>query len=172
MKKRRASDIRQLISAEEDVYTSLSFKCSKQKEKMALQLIADEMDETGAGFKEALINLIYSGMEQPVITKKRVSKRQPNINSARIDLHKNHSVPNESANEEPVVKDTEIAPKEIDDKPQEKKIEPDQPKVEENKKSVADIIAEKKQQNEENKNDLSAEDKESLRQRLINSYKL
>ena len=162
MKKRRASDIRQLISAEEDVYTSLSFKCSKQKEKMALQLIADEMDETGAGFKEALINLIFSGMEQPVITKKRVSKRQPNINSAKIDLYKSNSEHNESANEEPVVKDTEIAPKEI---------ESDKPKGEENKKSVADIIAEKKQQNEENKN-LTAEDKESLRQRLINSYKL
>lgn len=169
-KNRNASDIRNLISEEADVHTSIIFKCNKKKEKMALQLIADEMDETGVGFKEALINLIFSDTE-PVITKKRLSKRMPKIHDARIELYKNDS-DNETANEK-LDNGVEIAPEEIDfNKSLEKGIETDQSKEEENKKSVADIIAEKKQQNKEDKNDLSAEDKESLRQRLINSYKL
>ena len=166
-KKRNASDIRNLISDEADFNTHIRFKCSKKKERLALQLIADEMDEMGIGFKEALINVLISDTE-PVITGKRISKRMPKTHDEKIDFHRNDS--SEAVNEKHE-NSVEIAPEKEDD------IESVQIK-EEAKKSVADIISEKKQQsrdredNKEEKNNLSAEDKASLRQRLINSYKL
>lgn len=153
-RKRNTDDIRMLIEDNGKYDSHISFSCHKKKEREALALIVEEMDENGIGFKEALINLIFSD-SLPVITQKpkrtKVVK-QPKINNAKIDVKQNSDnvIDNIDKNETIEKKEETVPIKEVESQP-----EVSQPAVV-----------------QEEKKSLSEEDKEALRKKLINSYKI
>lgn len=162
MKKRSATDIRDIISDDDNLVTSITFISSKKKERIALELIADEMDENGIGFKEALVNLLYNNIDfepEPVKSKPKTKKRpnakkQPKINGFNIE-QKEISNDSEIDSE----KTDEIKKKNIEQKDNSNTM-----------KSTAEIIAENKRKKESSGN-LSDKDKEELKRKLLNSYR-
>lgn len=157
MKKRTSFDLRKLISDGADVLTSIKFKSSKKKEKIVLQLIADEMDENGIGFKEAVLNLILNESEAGITRKS--TRKQPKIIDSRIQIS------SEADREDKEAEYVEIAPSDDTlDKQHEKAVQ--EPVVIDTEGEV------KENRSEEKKKELSAEDKESLKQRLLSSYRV
>lgn len=160
-KKRTASDIRKLASDGADVLTSLTFKSSKKKEKMVLQLIADEMDENGVGFKEALVNLILS--EAEVVVTKKTSRKQPKIVNSKIEVY------SKAEHASKIEESAELSSNDDSLDNQSEQASPD-PVLTLPDKPESTEIKENQKKPEEKKKELSAEDKESLKQRLLNSY--
>lgn len=148
-RKRNTDDIRMLIEDNGKYDSHISFSCHKKKEREALALIVEEMDENGIGFKEALINLIFSDSLPEITPKPKRTKvvKQPKINSAKIDVKQNinSDIDNIDKNETIEKKEETVPIKEVESQPA---------VVQEEKKS------------------LSEEDKEALRKKLINSYKI
>lgn len=153
-RKRNADDLRMLI-ADNGIYdTHISFSCHKKKERETLALIVEEMDENGIGFKEALISLIFSDSLPEITPKPKRTKvvKQPKINNAKIDVKQNinNDIDNINKNEIIEKKEERVPIKEVESQP-----EVSQPAVV-----------------QEEKKSLSEEDKEALRKKLINSYKI
>ena len=162
MKKRSATDIRDIISDDDNLVTSITFISSKKKERIALELIADEMDENGIGFKEALVNLLYNNIDfepepvkfKPKSKKRPNAKKRPKINGFNIEQKE---ISNDS--EIDSVKTDEIKKKNTEQKDNSNTM-----------KSTAEIIAENKRKKESSGN-LSDKDKEELKRKLLNSYR-
>lgn len=182
MSKNKVEELRKKIDESGKYSTCVQFNCGKKRERIALERIADEMEENGVGFKEACLNLICNCIDILNTTSDTKERKKRKSIKNKVPVNKTQGESKEISQSKMYI-DNNIEIKTIPDD----KSNPDKKAGNDNEnsqnyllnnnlsKSTDEIIAEKKRQKEENNNSVSEDEeekrkKELLRKKLMNSY--
>lgn len=152
--------IREYISQEKTYDAHINFFCDINKDRQALKLIINEMDMNGISFRDAVINLILADRsEKNAVQSKKKGRRQPKINSARVDLVSD-TIEIHADNDQEVVQSI---------KPEQDKENSTLSDSPDTKEKIETPVA---SEQTNNNSKLSPEDKEALRKSILSSYKI
>lgn len=146
--------IKEYMSQGKKYDAHMNFFCDIKRDRQALDLVTNEMDESGVSFRDAVINLILAGESTEILSPrpKRKNNRQPKVNNSHMEI----------------VSDViEESVESKSDGQSEREITKNNDESYENT-----VIETQNVSNNSSSANLSAEDKEALRQRILNSYKV
>jgi hypothetical protein len=151
--------IKEYMSQGKKYDAHMNFFCDIKRDRQALDLIINEMDTSGVSFRDAVINLILLEESTDIANPrpKRKNNRQPKINNTHMEIV------------------SDVIEESVESKSEgqtERKTTTNNNESYENNDSTNSVIETQDASNNSPSANLSAEDKEALRQRILNSYKV